>query len=136
MSRRRFKAVKFVSFLELTDDIDELLELFSQSESLNVQAEAEMKLRRAERELLKAKLKKLRKTPSDFRVSDHAVVRYLERVVGIDIEACKKEMLAKLPKDLTYADPVQFVNISNDGLQYVIRDNLIISVTPTERGQS
>lgn len=131
--RKRFKPVKFVSFLKLTDDVDELLELFSQSESLNVQAENELKLRRSERDLIRAKLKKLRNTPSDFRVSDHAIVRYLERVVGIDVEACKQEMLSKLPKELKFANPVQFVKISDDGLQYVIRDNLIISVTPTER---
>lgn len=130
MVRRRFKPVKFVSFLKLTDDVDELLELFSQSESLNVQAENELKLRRTERDLIRAKLKKLRNTPSNFRVSDHAIVRYLERVVGLDIEACREEMLSKLPGDLAGANPVQFIKILDGGLQYVVRDNLIISVTP------
>lgn len=130
MSGKRYQAVKLVSFIELSEDIDELLELFSQSESLTVQAEAELKLRRTERELIKLKLKKCRQDKTDLRVSDHAIVRYLERVVGMDIEACKKEMVAKLPKDFSIGDPVEFVKISGKELQYVIRDNLIISVTP------
>ena len=58
--RKRFKPVKFVSFLELSNDPNELLELLSQCESLNVQAENELKLRRSERDLIKSKLRKVR----------------------------------------------------------------------------
>lgn len=138
MSRKRYKAVKFVSFVELTNDVDELLELFSQAESLNVQAEHELKLRRLERELIKRKLKMVRGNQKITHVSDHAIVRYLDRVIGIDIEACKRDMLAKLPKDFTPDEKVEFVKIPVDGLQYVMRDNLIISVTPTapHRGEA
>lgn len=128
--RKRFKPVQFVSFLELTDDPDELMELLSQCESLNVQAENELKLRRSERDLIKSKLKKVRTNQEEIRVSDHAVVRYLERITGLDIPACKKEMLSKLPKTLKLEEPVEFIQITAEGLHYVIRDNLIISVTP------
>lgn len=128
--RKRFKPVRFVSFLELSDNAGELLELLGQSESLNAQAENELKLRRTERDLIKSKLRKVRADLTELTVSDHAIVRYLERMVGVDIEACKQEMLSKLPKDLSLADPVEFVQVTADGLHYVIRDNLIISVTP------
>ena len=130
MSRRRFKPVKFVSFLELTDDVGELLELLSQAESLNVQAENELKLRRSEIDLIKAKLKKVRGEQKETHISDHAIVRYLDRVIGMDIDACKKDMLAKLPEGFTPNPEIEFVSIAVDGLQYVMRDNLIISVTP------
>lgn len=131
MGRKRYKAVQFVSFVELTNDVGELLELLSQAESLNVQAENELKLRRSEIQLIKAKLKKVRNEQKETHVSDHAIVRYLDRIVGIDIEACKKDMLAKLPKGFNPHSEIEFVKISVDGLQYVMRDNLIISVTPT-----
>lgn len=132
-NKKRFKPMKFVSFIELSDDTDELLEFLSQAESLNTQAETELKLRRAERDLIKKKLKKIRGDQKHLRISDHAIVRYLERVCKIDIEACKQEILSKLPNDLyTSVEPV-FVTLSDDhSLQYVIRDNLIISVTPNQ----
>lgn len=129
--RRSFKPVKFVSFIELSDDVDELLELFSQAESLRIQAENELKLRQSERTLIKNRLKVVRQRYDKPHISDHAIVRYLERVTGIDIDACKNEMLEKLPQDFDHSSKVEFVKIVNEGLQYVIRDNLIISVTPT-----
>lgn len=130
MSHKLYKQVKFVSFIELSDDVDELLELLGQSDSLNIQAENELALRKTERSLIKRRLKKVRQEANELHITDHAIVRYLERVVGIDIEACKKEMLSKLPEDLEVSDEVAFVKISTNELQYVIRDNLIISVTP------
>ena len=133
MARRKFKSVKFTSFLELSNDPNELLQLLSQAESLNVQAEDEMKLRRAERELIKRKLRQVRKNLSEMQVSDHAIVRYLERVTGIDIAACKREILSKVPPEMqppVQADPVEFVKLKDNDLYFVIRDNLIISVTP------
>lgn len=126
--RRRYTPAEFV---ELSNDVDELLELLSQTESLNVLAENELKLRRAERAVIKHKLKKVRDDGASLLVSDHAVVRYLERVVGVDVEACKKEIISKLPKDYKPDKAVELVDI-NDKLRYVIRDKLIISVTPRE----
>ncbi len=124
--------MKFVSFVELSDDVDELLELLSQAESLRTQAENELKLRDSEKRLIKDKLKKLRGEQKALRVSDHAIVRYLERCIGIDVEACKAEMLLKVPYDELFSnyEPV-FSALSEDNkLQFVIRDNLIVSVTP------
>lgn len=133
MSRKRFKPVRFVSFIELSNDSDELMELLAQSESLYAQAHAEIELRRQERQLIKDKLKKIRRSLPVLRISDHAIVRYLERVSGIDIEACKKEILSKLPDNIEKSDDPVIVTVnSHNNLNFVIRDNLIISVTPTE----
>lgn len=130
MSRKRYKPVKFVSFVELSENLDVLLELHAQAMSLNVQAENELKLRKSEMAMIKSKLKVVRQKYDKPHISDHAIVRYLERVVGIDVDACKQEMLSKLPEDFAPSPEVEFVKLDVDGLQYVIRDNLIISVTP------
>lgn len=132
MSVKRDEALKFVSFIELTDDVNELLELLGQAESLNAQAEKERKLRRTELALIQDKLKAVRQQYKDIQVTDHAIVRYLERVIGLDIEACKQEMLKKLPKGYKHSDDIQAIKLDNSDLQYIIRDNLIVSVTPTE----
>lgn len=134
MTRKRYKPVKMVSFIELSDEVDELLELLSQADSLHTQARNELTLRKSERELIRDKLKVVRQRYDEPHISDHAVVRYLERVTGIDIQAAKKEMLDKLPADFAPSPLVEFVTIDASGLKYVIRDNLIISVTPTEGG--
>jgi hypothetical protein len=132
MPRRKFKPVKFVSFIELTNDTDELLELLAQAESLHVQARTELELRISERKLIKDRLKVLRQDQTELRITDHAIVRYLERVTGVDIEACKQEILSKLPDNLERSDDPVIVTVNNsDNLSFVIRDNLIISVTPT-----
>lgn len=132
MPRKQFKPIKFVSFIGLTDDVDELLELLSQADSLNVRAENELKLRKSERTLITDKLKVVRQRSAEPHITDHAIVRYLERVVGMDIESCKKDMLSKLPEDFRPSSKTEFVNILVDGLRYVVRENLIISVTPIE----
>lgn len=131
MSRKRFKPVKFVSFIELSEDTDELMELLAQSESLFTQAQNELKLRRGERQLIKDKLKKVRQNLPELTITDHAIVRYLERVKGLDMKACKQEMLSKLPPNIEKSNDPIIVTVNNhDNLSFVIRDNLIISVTP------
>lgn len=127
--KKRYKPLKFVSFLEMTDDPNELLELLGQAESLEVQAASELKLRKTERAVIRERLRKVRRNLQELEVSDHAIVRYLERVTGLDIEACKKEILSKLPHEPVPINAEVFVTISG-GMRYVIRDKLIISVTP------
>lgn len=131
MSRKRFKTARFVSFVELSNDTDELMELLSQAESLNAQAETELKLRRQERQLIKTRLKKVRGELPELTITDHAVVRYLERVKGVDVREIKNEILSKLPPDIKKSDDPIIVSLNDsDDLRFVIRDNLIISVTP------
>lgn len=48
---------------------------------------------KAKKQHYKQLLHNLNKKKGDVIISDHAVLRYLERVKGIDIEAVKKEML-------------------------------------------
>lgn len=132
MGRKHIRPMQLVSFIDLSNDPDVLIELLGQADSLHDQARDELLLRKSEKKLIKEKLKVVRQQYSEPHISDHAVVRYLERVVGIDIKGCKTEMISKLPKDFVPSPLIKFVKLESNGLQYVVRDNLIISVTPTE----
>lgn len=126
--------MKFVSFIELSNDTDELMELLSQSESLVAQAHAEHQLRQQEKRLIRDRLRVVRQNLTALTISDHAIVRYLERVSGIDIEGCKREILSKLPDNVVKSDDPIIVAVNDsDNLSFVIRDNLIISVTPSSK---
>lgn len=51
------------------------------------------------------------------RVSDHAVVRYLERVGGFDIERLRLEIAARAERSLSPGA----ISIVMDGFRYVVR---------------
>lgn len=122
-----------VSIIELTDDQDELIELLSDAVSLRTLAENDVKFRAAEIALIKSKLKKLRSAQQTLRVTDHAIVRYLERKTKMDMKALRAELLGKLAHDFNPDAKEDIVEeIHTEGLRYVIRDNLIITVTAIE----
>src|ERR1039458_6569248 len=104
MSKQR---LKLVDVLGLTDDESELLELLSSAESLTTRATKELKFRQAEKDLIRQKLKSVRLNATDVRVTDHALIRYLERVVGVDIAALREEMLKKIPADFRWTDDIE-----------------------------
>lgn len=130
--RTRYKLIDSVEYIRLTDDEEELLDVLSVAHSLEANAEATLNLRRKEVALINARLRKVRGENPSLQITDHAVVRYLERVVGLDIDSVRKDMIAKVPEDHTYDSTPGFIKIDVDGLQYVIRDNIIISVIPTK----
>lgn len=59
-------------------------------------------------------------------VSDHAVLRYLERVKGVDVERIRAEMNSPaLALADTFGAPVL---IGRDGERLVIRDGVVVTV--------
>lgn len=123
--------MKLEEVLNLTDDPDELLELLSNSDSLIARSKKELEFRQVEKNLLRKRLKQVAASTESVRATDHAIIRYLERVVGMDIEALKKEMVSKIPTDFEWSDDTDFVQLlDKDDMQYVLRDRLIISVCP------
>lgn len=60
-------------------------------------------------------------------ISDHGLLRYLERVKGIDIEAIKKEMIPEELLELSDHD-IKDLNYEKTGLKYVVKGNKIITV--------
>jgi hypothetical protein len=71
-----------------------------------------------------------RPTPADVRVSDHAVLRWLERVHGIDVEFFRDQVRE-------IAGPAAAVGASaltRDGFVYVISPTgTVVSVVPDDR---
>lgn len=61
-------------------------------------------------------------------VTDHAVLRYLERVHGIDIDAVREEVSHLV--DLAVEMGAGAVVV--DGLKYVLRDEVVITAAPVK----
>jgi hypothetical protein len=62
-------------------------------------------------------------TPS---VSDHAVLRYLERAYGLDVAAVRSEMSAGLPAAIDFGASVVICH----GVRLIIRDGCVVTVLP------
>lgn len=64
-------------------------------------------------------------------ISDHAVLRYLERVKGVDIAAVRAEMSSPaLERAVTFGCPVL---IGKHGERLVIREGVVVTVIAKAR---
>lgn len=68
---------------------------------------------------------------ASVRVSDHAVIRYLERVLGIDVDEIRKQMVpentAQMAAALRYGRfPVQAFR----GYRLIVREGVVCTVIP------
>lgn len=65
------------------------------------------------------------------KVSDHAVIRYLERVMHLDVEALRAEIGRKVDK----LDAVErgACGVIVDGLSFKIRDGVVTTVLSAHR---
>lgn len=59
-------------------------------------------------------------------VTDHAVLRYLERVQGFDIEAVRRAIALKC-KGATVAR-----SVLSDGFSYMIKNGTVVTIRPTQ----
>lgn len=62
----------------------------------------------------------------DLEISDHAVVRYLERVEGIDIEQIKTKIKGTIPA----IEDFENMAYLKDGHRFIVKNNKVITVTP------
>ena len=69
------------------------------------------------------------------RVSEHALVRYLERVYGLDLDAVRREILPEAEADaVARLGDGQFPVENRAGTFYVIvRDSCVVTVYDEER---
>ncbi len=67
---------------------------------------------------------------SRVRVSDHALLRFLERVGGMDIEAVRSSLAASLERSQVAADSVGLTEhvILADGMMYLVRDAMVVTI--------
>lgn len=68
---------------------------------------------------------------SRVRVSDHAVLRYLERGLGIDVEGLRRRIGRRADK----ADAAGASAVLINGLRYSIRDGVLVTVTEQNRAR-
>lgn len=75
--------------------------------------------------ILKFKLEKI--LTREVAISDHALLRYIERVKGVDIESIKEEML----KDSKIIDAIKILNSGTfpiQGCSLIVKDNIITTI--------
>lgn len=70
-----------------------------------------------------------------IHISDHALVRFLERSGALDVEAVRRALAASLERANRAAQRVGIddYEIVADGLRYVVRQGILTTVTPPER---
>lgn len=60
----------------------------------------------------------------EIQISDHALIRYLERFVGVDVDSMRKELQKYIvPKIMKGKVPFK------DGLKFVIEDGIVVTIT-------
>ena len=72
-----------------------------------------------------------------LRVTDHALVRILERIAGLDVEGLRAHIVASLERACAAAaeiDQKEFT-ISSNGFRYVIRNGALVTVEPYTIGR-
>lgn len=60
----------------------------------------------------------------EILISDHALVRYLERFVGVDVDSIRKELQKHITPKI-YKGKIPF----RDGLKFVIEDGVVVTIT-------
>jgi hypothetical protein len=76
-----------------------------------------------------------------LRVTDHALVRFLERAGGLDVEGLRAALSRSLTRSAEAAARIgasEYV-ITADGCSYIVKNNAVVTVTtgafdPTRRG--
>jgi hypothetical protein len=65
-----------------------------------------------------------------LRVSDHALVRFLERAGGFDLAPLRTAIQASLNRAVAVADEIgsSSYTVRADGLRYVIRDGVVVTI--------
>lgn len=64
--------------------------------------------------------------PRKIRITDHAVLRYLERVRGFDVEAVRREIAASCA---VAADHPSASSVLSNGFRFIIKADAVITVT-------
>ncbi len=62
-------------------------------------------------------------------VSDHAVLRYMERVKGINVGDIREEIIDSIPC-IDHAEDIKDMSVLKGAHKLVIKDNVIVTVSP------
>lgn len=107
----------------------QLKNLFAEAEAMSVTVKAQQKdysLKLFNIEKLKAEINKL-ESDTSLKVSEHAILRYLERVKGLNIEAIEKQIVTDSVKDLV-AKLGGNGKFPNNECSLVIKDYTVVTI--------
>jgi hypothetical protein len=67
---------------------------------------------------------------AELRVTDHALLRYLQRQEGLDVEGLRATLQDKLERAAQAAKTMQqsYYTVKLDGIQYLVRDQHVVTV--------
>lgn len=68
-------------------------------------------------------------------VTDHAVVRYLERVLGVDVEAIRRRIYSEQVREAAVTLVTCTLTIEA-GYRAVLRDGVVVTVKPPLKGET
>lgn len=66
-----------------------------------------------------------KRAPKEAVVSSHALLRYVERVMGIDLKALERGLLSQ---EVRAAIRAGATRVTVDGISFVVKDNVIVTV--------
>lgn len=128
MKLSRYEELKKLKKLE-SKYIAELKALNLDKENLHIEIDLKTKALND----VKNKIKKVEDN-SNIMISDHAILRYLERIMGIDIEMIKKEILPEKAKQTIQALGNGTYPINNK-YKIVVKNNTIVTITELDKGE-
>lgn len=70
----------------------------------------------------------LTETPGSLVVSEHALLRWIERKHGVDLKAVAEEMLSDRARDAI--GQLRTCKVTHDGMRLVVKDGVIITAEP------
>ena len=117
-------ATRNVASLTITELETESVRLVS----LLGQQESNLADTRAQLATVRAELDKRRRGAVESRLSDHALIRFLERSMGIDMAALKARILNDTVKTAIKAGATA---VTVDGVRLKVQDNVIVTVLDT-----
>lgn len=77
-----------------------------------------------------AELAKRRRPAPEPRLSDHALLRYLERVKGIDVEGARREIMTP---GIVAAVKALATSVLVNGAKFLVRDGTIVTIMEVEK---
>jgi len=107
-----------------------LKSLLEEQASLQKQAshmQKELEIKRKQAEECRVEIDKL-ENKTKIGVSDHAIVRYIERNKGVDIEELKKEILTEKVVNYIHYFKGSGTFPGGNGMSYIVKDYVIATI--------
>jgi hypothetical protein len=77
-----------------------------------------------------AELAKRRRPAPEPRLSDHALLRYLERVKGVDVEGARREIMTP---GIIAAVKAMATSVLVNGAKFLVREGTIVTIMEVEK---